>query len=73
MSNNQAKIMGSVTQTVRFIIAQVQTNLLEDLTNPASGYDLTNDQAVEIVRSLESTINTAYQRSMDEIIRAIGQ
>tara|TARA_Y100001973_G_C5171368_1_gene319264 strand:+ start:1167 stop:1385 length:219 start_codon:yes stop_codon:yes gene_type:complete len=72
MSNNQAKIMGSVTQTVRFIIAQVQTNLLEDLTNPASGYDLTNDQAVEIVRSLESTINTAYQRSMDEIIRAIG-
>ena len=72
MSNNQSEIMGSVTQTVRFIIEQVQTNLLEDLTSPGSGYNLTNDQAVEIVRSLETTINTAYQRSMDEIIRAIG-
>ncbi len=72
MSNNQSAIMGSVTQTVRFIIEQAQSNLLEQLTNPESGYDLTNDQVSEIVRTLEPTINVAYQRSMDEIIRAIG-
>lgn len=68
----QSEIMGSVTQTVRFIVEQSQNKMLETLNDSESGYDLTERQIREIVTSLESSINTAYQRSMDEIIRAIG-
>ncbi len=72
MSKNQSAIMGSVTQTVRFIIEQAQGQMVEKLNDSDSGYDLSETQIREIVRSLDASINTAYQRSMDEIIRAIG-
>ncbi len=69
--SKQSEIMGSVTQTIRFIVEQSQSQLTETLRDPSHGYDLTELQIREIVRGLEPVINTAYQRSMDGIIRAI--
>ena len=72
MPTKQSEIMGSVTQTVRFIIEQTQNQMIQRLRDNDAGYALTEEQIKEIVTSLEPSINLAYQKSMDEIIRAIG-
>jgi len=71
MSSNQSKIMGQVTSTVRFIVEQTQTTMMEKLSNEDNDYNLSSEQIREIVQSLEVTVNSAYQRSMNEIIRVI--
>ena len=71
MASNQSKIMGEVTRSVRFISEFTQAKLLEYLTNPEKNYNLSQSQVREIVESIDVSVNSAYNRSMDEIIRVI--
>ena len=64
---SQAKIMGSVTQTVRFLIERLQGQIVENKNN----YNLTDDQLRSLVTLVESSLQDSYNRSMNQIINAI--
>jgi len=64
---SQAKIMGSVTQTVRFLIERLQGQIVENKNN----YNLTDDQLRSLVTLVESSLQDSYNRSMNQIINTI--
>jgi len=71
MSSNQSKVMCQVTNAVRFMIEYTQSSMVEELNNQENEYNLNEAQVSKIVKSVERSVNTAYQRSMNEIMRAI--
>ena len=64
--SNQSKVMGEVTNSIRFAIEFSRDRLVDHING--GEYELTQEQIQEICRVLETSINTAYQRSMDQII-----
>ena len=64
---SQAKIMGSVTQTVRFLIERLQGQIVENKNN----YNLTDEQLRSLVTLVESSVQDSYNRSMNQIINTI--
>jgi len=64
---SQAKIMGSVTQTVRFLIERLQGQIVENKNN----YNLTDEQLRSLVTLVESSLQDSYNRSMNQIINTI--
>jgi hypothetical protein len=63
----QSKIMGAVTQTVRFAIDMLKN----DVVNNKNTLKLTDEQIRSLVALVESSIQTSYNRSMDQIIKEI--
>lgn len=64
---SQAKIMGSVTQTVRFLIERLQGQIVENKND----YNLTDEQIRSLVTLVESSLQDSYNRSMNQIINTI--
>lgn len=64
---NQGKVMGSVTQTVRFIIERLQAQLMED----KNSLELNENQTRKLAAMFESSIQDSYNRSMDQILKTI--
>jgi len=64
---SQAKIMGSVTQTVRFLIERLQGQIVENKND----YNLTDEQLRSLVTLVESSLQDSYNRSMNQIINTI--
>jgi len=63
----QSKIMGAVTQTVRFAIDMLKN----DVVNNKNTLKLNDEQIRSLVALVESSIQTSYNRSMDQIIKEI--
>ena len=64
--SNQSKVMGEVTNTIRFAIEFSRDKLVDHINN--GEYELTQEQVQVLCSVLETSINTAYQRSMDQIM-----
>ena len=64
---SQAKVMGSVTQTVRFIIERLQADIAESRGVLA----LNENQTRLIVSMVEKSIQDSYNRSMNQIMNTI--
>ena len=67
--SNQSKIMGEVTNTIRFAIEFSRNRLIEHIND--GEYELTKEQVRELCSVLETSINVAYQRSMDQIVSTL--
>jgi len=59
--------MGSVTQTVRFLIERLQGQIVENKND----YNLTDEQLRSLVTLVESSLQDSYNRSMNQIINTI--
>jgi hypothetical protein len=64
---NQAKVMGSVTQTVRFLIERLQAQIVENKND----LKLNDDQLRKLVSLAEISLQDSYNRSMNQIIKSI--
>jgi uncharacterized coiled-coil protein SlyX len=64
---SQAKVMGSVTQTVRFMIERLQSQIAENRNN----FNLNEDQLRSLVNLVETSVQDSYNRSMNQIINTI--
>ena len=64
---SQTKVMGAVTQTVRFIIERLQAQIAEDRNN----LELNEAQLRKIVSMVETSAQDSYNRSMNQIIKTI--
>ena len=64
---SQGKIMGSVTSAVRFITEQVQATIAEKRNE----LELTDDQARKISALVEASVQRAYNRVMNTIMKTI--
>lgn len=64
---SQAKVMGSVTQTVRFIIERLQADIAENRGVLA----LNENQTRVLVSMVEKSVQDSYNRSMNQIINTI--
>ncbi len=67
--SNQAKIMSSVTSTVRFLTDRLKSEIVEN-SNP-NNLSLSQDQLNTLIKIVENSIQESYNRSMDQIIRSI--
>jgi hypothetical protein len=67
---NQAKIMGSVTTTVRFITDMLKNQIVE---KSRSELDLNENQLNGIIRIVETSIQDSYNRAMDQIMSSIEE
>ncbi len=67
---NQAKIMGSVTTTVRFITDMLKNQIVE---KSRSELDLNEGQLNGIINIVETSIQDSYNRAMDQIINTIEE
>ncbi len=65
--SNQAKVMGTVTQTVRFIIERLQSEIAENRNN----FELNESQTRALLNLVETSAQDSYNRSMNQIINAI--
>lgn len=65
--SNQAKVMGTVTQTVRFIIERLQSEIAENRNN----FELNESQIRALLSLVETSAQDSYNRSMNQIINAI--
>ncbi len=65
--SNQAKVMGTVTQTVRFIIERLQSEIAENRNN----FELNESQTRALLSLVETSAQDSYNRSMNQIINAI--
>jgi hypothetical protein len=65
--SNQAKVMGTVTQTVRFIIERLQSEIAEKRNN----FELNESQTRALLSLVETSAQDSYNRSMNQIINAI--
>jgi hypothetical protein len=68
--SNQAKIMGELTQTVRFIVERLKSDLVEG--NASQDLNLDEDTLRKVIFVVESSVQDSYNRSMDNILNAIG-
>lgn len=64
---NQSKVMGSVTQTVRFLVERLQNQIVENKNN----FDLNDDQLRQLVSLVETSVQDSYNRSMNQIINTL--
>jgi hypothetical protein len=64
---SQAKVMGSVTQTVRFIIERLQAEIAESRGTLA----LNESQTRTLVSLVEKSVQDSYNRSMNQIINTL--
>jgi len=64
---NQAKVMGTVTQTVRFMIERLQSQIAENRNN----FNLNDEQLRSLVNLVETSVQDSYNRSMNQIINTI--
>jgi hypothetical protein len=64
---SQAKVMGSVTQTVRFMIERLQSQIAENRNN----LNLNEEQLRSLVNLVETSVQDSYNRSMNQIINTI--
>jgi len=64
---SQSKVMGSVTQTVRFIIERLQADIAENRSVLA----LNENQTRVLVSMVEKSVQDSYNRSMNQIINTI--
>lgn len=64
---SQSKVMGSVTQTVRFIIERLQAEIAESKGN----LSLNENQTRLLVKMVEQSVQDSYNRSMNQIINTI--
>ena len=64
---SQARVMGSVTQTVRFLIERLQSQIVEN----KSDIELNDDQLRKIVNLVETSLQDSYNRSMNQIMNSI--
>lgn len=64
---SQSKVMGSVTQTVRFIIERLQAEIAENRGN----LSLNENQTRVLVSMVEKSVQDSYNRSMNQIIKTI--
>ena len=67
MPTSQSKVMGSVTQTVRFIIERLQSNIAENRND----LELNEVQLRKIIAMVETSVQDSYNRSMNQIINTI--
>ena len=68
---SQAKIMGSVTTTVRFLTDRLKSEIMEN-SNP-NNLNLSQTQLNALMSMVENSIQESYNRSMDQIIRSIEE
>jgi len=59
--------MGSVTQTVRFLIERLQAQIVENRNDLM----LDDQQLRKIVNLVETSVQDSYNRSMNQIINTI--
>ena len=64
---SQSKVMGSVTQTVRFIIERLQAEIAEN----RGTLSLNENQTRVLVSMVEKSVQDSYNRSMNQIINTI--
>jgi hypothetical protein len=64
---SQSKVMGSVTQTVRFIIERLQAEIAEN----RGTLSLNENQTRVLVSMVEKSVQDSYNRSMNQIIKTI--
>lgn len=64
---SQSKVMGSVTQTVRFIIERLQAEIAEN----RGSLSLNENQTRVLVSMVEKSVQDSYNRSMNQIIKTI--
>lgn len=64
---SQSKVMGSVTQTVRFIIERLQAEIAEN----RGTLSLNENQTRVLVNMVEKSVQDSYNRSMNQIIKTI--
>jgi hypothetical protein len=64
---SQSKVMGSVTQTVRFIIERLQAEIAEN----RGTLSLNENQTRVLVSMVEKSVQDYYNRSMNQIIKTI--
>ena len=67
--SKQSKVMGEVTNTIRFAVEYTKTNVVDHVN--AEEYNLTQDQLMKWCNVIETAVTTAYNRSMNQIIEAI--
>ena len=65
--SSQAKVMGSVTQTVRFLIERLQTQIVENKNE----FSLSYEQVRRLVSLAETSLQDSYNRSMTQIMNSI--
>jgi len=65
--SNQSRVMGSVTQTVRFLIERLQAQIVENRNDLM----LDDQQLRKIVNLVETSVQDSYNRSMNQIINTI--
>ncbi len=66
---SQAKIMGSVTETVRFLKERLKSDIVENSNNEK--LNLETEQIRKLLFIVDTSIDESYNRSMQEIINAI--
>jgi len=66
---SQAKIMSSVTETVRFLKERLKNEIVEN-SSPES-LNLEQRQVEKLLFIVESSIDESYNRSMGEIMNAV--
>jgi len=65
--SSQAKVMGSVTQTVRFLIERLQAQIVENKNE----FSLSDEQVRHLVSLAETSLQDSYNRSMTQIMNSI--
>jgi len=65
--SSQTRVMGTVTQTVRFIIERLQSEIAENRNT----LELNESQVRALLSMVETSAQDSYNRSMNQIINAI--
>jgi hypothetical protein len=68
---SQAKVMGTVTNSVRFMIERLQSQIVEK--SVPTDLNLNEFQVKEIVSLVQSSLEDSYNRTMNQIINAIDE
>ena len=63
----QSKVMGAVTQTVRFSIDMLKNEIVENKNR----INLNDEQLKILSHMIESSIMNSYNRTMDQILKEI--
>ena len=61
--------MGELTQTIRFIVERLKSDLVEG--NASQGLELDENTLRKVIFVAESSIQDSYNRSMDNIINVL--
>ena len=69
MSSKQSTVMGEVTNTINFVVDYTKANVIDHAN--LKEYGLTQEQLQGLCSVIENSVNDAYHRSMNQIIKAI--